>query len=213
VAMPALTYSAAERRAIRAELDTAEDAVVIIQVGRLDPLKGHRHCLEALARLADVPGWVGWQVGGAQRPHEVRYLEELKAGTVRMGIAERIRFVGQRSDVTKLMAAADVYCQPNIRPDTFGITFIEALWAGLPVVTTAMGGALEIVDSSCGVLVPPGDSVTLATTLRRLIQDSGLRSRMGAVGPSRARQLCDPCRQINALYDFFSLTCKRDLAA
>jgi glycosyltransferase involved in cell wall biosynthesis len=213
VAPSELTLSAAERRIVRAELGTAEDAVVVIQVGRLEPLKGHRLCLESLATLAKVSRWVCWQVGGAQRHHEKCYLEELKSTAVRLGIAERVRFVGQRSDVARLLAAADVYCQPNTSADSFGITFIEALLAGLPVVTTAIGGALEIVDSSCGILVPPGDSVTLAASLRRFILDSGSRTCLSAGGPIRARQLCDPRQQLTILYDFFSRTCMRSLAA
>jgi glycosyltransferase involved in cell wall biosynthesis len=49
-----------------------------------------------------------------------------------------------RSDVARLLAAADIHCQPNIGPEPFGITFIEALYAGLPLVTTSIGGAIEM---------------------------------------------------------------------
>jgi glycosyltransferase involved in cell wall biosynthesis len=213
VAIPSSSSSSAERRAVRAELDTTEDAVVVIQVGRLDPLKGHRLCLEALARLADVSGWICWQVGGAQRPQEMRYLEELKIAAVRLGVAERIRFVGQRSDVSKLMAAADVYCQPNACPDSFGITFIEALLAGLPVVTTAMGGALEIVDSTCGVLAPVGNAPALAAELRRLIQDPFWRITLAGSGPARARMLCDPTTRMEELHRCLrTVLCRRAVA-
>ena len=67
-----------------------------------------------------------------------------------------MRWLGQRRDVPELLAAADIYCQPNVGAEPFGIVFVEALYTGLPVVTTALGGALEIIDASCGVLVPPG---------------------------------------------------------
>jgi glycosyltransferase involved in cell wall biosynthesis len=200
-------------KSVRAELDTANDAIVIIQVGRMEALKGHRLCLEALAALTDFPDWVCWQVGGAQRPHEERYLEDLKSLARQLGIANRIRFVGQQPDVPRLLSAADIYCQPNTAPDSFGISFIEALSAKLPVVTTAMGGALEIVDDSCGLLIPPGDATALVASLRRLILDSDLRSRLGAAGPSRARHLCDPARQITRLYEFLRRSKARELAA
>jgi glycosyltransferase involved in cell wall biosynthesis len=215
VAIPesACTGTASERRAVRAELNTAEDAVVIIQVGRMEPLKGHRLCLEALAQLVDVPQWVCWQVGGAQRPHERRYQDELKATAARLGIADRVRFVGARSDVPRLLAAADVYCQPNISPDTFGLTFIEALLAGLPVVTTAMGGALEIVNSACGVLVPGENAPALATVLRRMIKDADWRNSLAALGPARARALCDPARQLAKLFLCFRQAACREAAA
>lgn len=193
-------YSNADRESVRAELQTPEDAAVIVQVGRMERLKGHALHLEALGLLSDLPGWVCWQVGGAQRPHEIRYLEQLKNAAARLGIAERVRFLGHRTDVAKLLAAADVYCQPNTGPEGFGLTFIEALSARVPVITTAIGGACEIVDDSCGDLVRPNDVQGLATSLRHLIKDRTLRANLGLAGAARARRLCDPLTQVRHLY-------------
>jgi glycosyltransferase involved in cell wall biosynthesis len=139
-------------------------------------------------------------VGGAQRPAEVRYFEELKERAAQLNITDHVRFLGQRADVRQLLAAADIHCQPNIGPEPFGITFLEALDAGLPVVTTAQGGALEIVDQTCGILTPPGDAEALARSLRKLIESPDLRSHLGRAGPPRARALCDPARQMSRLY-------------
>ena len=193
-----------ERAAVRAALDTPEDAVVVIQTSRMEAWKGHALHLDALALLRDVPGWMCWQVGGAQRPHEEQYLAELKRAATRHGINGRVRFTGQRADVARLLAAADIHCQPNALPEHFGITFVEALHARVPVVTCAHGGALEIVDDSCGVLTPPGDAHALAAALRRLIEDATLRARLGAGGAARARQLCDPATQIKRLAELLS---------
>jgi glycosyltransferase involved in cell wall biosynthesis len=200
VAAPSQIYSVMDRRETRAELGTDEDATVIIQVGRMEAWKGQSLHLEALSRLKDLKGWGCWLVGGAQRPCEKKYLDELQSAAVRLGIAERVRFLGQRADVSRLLAASDVYCQPNIGPEPFGIAFIEALHAGLPVLTTAQGGAREIVDETCGVLVPAGDAKALAAALRRLVTDENLRARLGAAGPARARQLCDPATQMLKLH-------------
>jgi glycosyltransferase involved in cell wall biosynthesis len=189
----------AERDAVRAELDTERNATVVIQVSRMEEWKGHRLHLNALAQLRDAPQWICWMVGGAQRPHELRYLEALRAEAAALGIAHRVRFVGQRGDIGRLLAAADIHCQPNTGAEPFGIAFIEALYAGLPVVTTALGGALEIIDDSCGVLVPPNDPATLAQALRPLIEDSRARERLGSAGPARAAALCDPSRQVTRL--------------
>ena len=204
VALPGQIDSAADRARTRAELQTPEDATVIIQVSRMESLKGHALHLEALSLLKDLPDWVCWQVGGAQRPGEIQYLAELKKSAARLGIAERVRFLYQRSDVARLLAAADIYCQPNTRPESFGIALIEALNARLPVVTTSIGGACEIVDDTCGVLVPPNNISALATSLRRLIQDRTLRRRLGNAGPARARQLSDPAMQMNQLREALS---------
>jgi len=161
--------SDSERLAARRELSTPTDAVVVVQVSRMEPCKGHLLHLEALAKISHMPRWICWFVGGAQNQAEIRYLEELQRVAGRYGIAQRLRFLGHRADISRLMAAADLFCQPNTGPEGFGIVFVEALSAGLPVITTAMGGALEIVRPTCGVLTAPGDAPALATSLQRLI--------------------------------------------
>ena len=71
--------------------------------------------------------------------------------------------------------------------------------AGLPVVTTSLGGPLEIVTADSGILAPPGDPASLASALEKLIMDAALRARLGSAGRMRARELCDPERQLNRL--------------
>jgi glycosyltransferase involved in cell wall biosynthesis len=205
-------HSDSDRVGTRAEFQTPPEATVIIQVSRMEEWKGQALHLEALSRLKDLPNWVCWQVGGAQRPDEIQYLEELKRTADQLGIGNRVRFLGQRSDVSRLLAAADIHCQPNTGPEPFGIAFIEALYAGLPVITTAIGGAPEIVNDSCGVLVPPGDSAALAASLRLLIENPSLRLRLGGAGPERARKLCDPRTQMKRLNELLASTTDPALA-
>src|SRR5260370_35885554 len=157
------TYSHENRRLKRAELQTPEDATVIIQVSRMEAWKGHALHLEALSQIKELPDWICWQVGGAQRPQEVQYREHLERLSHRLGIGERVRFLDQRSDVQSLLRAADIYCQPNVGPEPFGIAFVASLDAGFPVITTAIGGACEIVDDSCGVLAPAAAPFALAS--------------------------------------------------
>jgi glycosyltransferase involved in cell wall biosynthesis len=187
---------AAARGAVRAALNTPPDATVVIQASRMDPWKGHEMCLEALGRLRDVPGWVCWQVGGPQRPREIAYFNGLKDLARGCGVADRVQFLGQRSDVPDLLQAADVFCQANRGPEGFSLAFLEAFSAGLPVVSTALGGAPEIVDETCGALTPPGDVDALAAALRRLIADPDLRRRLGDAGRRRVQTLCDPETQL-----------------
>jgi glycosyltransferase involved in cell wall biosynthesis len=187
------------RDELRRQFGATPDDKVIIQTSRLEPWKGHRLHLHALARLRDLPGWVCWMTGGAQRPKEQTYLRELQDLADKLGIQDRVRFLGQRSDVPQLLRAADIHCQPNTGPEPFGIAFVEALYAGIPVVTTALGGALEIVDETCGILVKPDDDMELAQALRKLIQNPALRNRLAAGGPARARGLCGPAAQIEKL--------------
>lgn len=186
----------AVRSRIRAEFDTPADAVVVLIVSRIEALKGHAVLLDALARIRNVAGWVGWIVGGAQRPREMELLADLRTATSRSGIGDRVRFAGARSDIPEVMAAADVYCQPNTGPEGFGLTFVEALRAGLPVITSDFGGAAEIVDATCGALCPPGDAGAVAEALRDLIENPHRREALGAAGPARAAALCDPAARL-----------------
>src|SRR5260370_14592088 len=107
-------YQAQDRLQVRHEFDTPRDAAVIVQVSRIEGLKGQMVHLAALSHLREVPGWVAWFVGGAQRPDEVAYLAELKDAASALGIDDRVRFVGQRQDIAKILAASDIFCQPNI---------------------------------------------------------------------------------------------------
>jgi len=185
-------------------LNTADDEVVVVQVSRLEAWKGQKVLLAALSRLRESPGWTCWIVGGAQRGTELAYLRDLKAMASDGGIADRVRFLGERSDVPTVLGAADVFCQPNTSPEPFGIALVEALHAGLPVVTSGIGGACEIVDGSCGVLTPPGDAAALSIALQQLIVDRDLNARLGAAARRRPDALCDASRQMRRIHEVLS---------
>ncbi len=198
VALTPAPDAPAWRAAVRQELGVGPETAVIIQVSRFEAWKGHLLHLNGLSRLKSR-NWVCWMVGGPQNPADQRQYDEVVAEAKRLGLSDRVRFLGQRSDVPRLLAAADIFCQPNQGPEPFGIVFVEALWAGRPVVTTAMGGALEIVNESCGVLAEPNNPDSLAAALDGLIESSERRSRLGQAGPARALQLCDPAAQMHTL--------------
>ena len=191
--------SAEERLAVRSELETAGDAVVIVQVSRMESYKGHALLLQALGRLIELSGWVCWIVGGQQASHQVGYLQRLQAQAARAGLSDRVRFIGERRDVGRMLGAADIFCQPNLRGEPFGIAFVEALYHGLPVVTTRLGGAVEIIDDTCGRLVEPDSPAHLAEALQRLIRDESLRKGLGAEGPAHARAVSGPDRTLARL--------------
>jgi glycosyltransferase involved in cell wall biosynthesis len=188
---------ARHRAEVRAELGVDERTPVILMASRFEAWKGHRELIAAAARISEP--WRMWVAGGPQRGGEDAYEGELRDFAAASGVSDRVTFLGERRDVPALMRAADVHCQPNTAPEPFGLVFVEALHAGLPVVTTAMGGALEIVTDACGLLVPPGDEEALARALRTLLVDREARARLGSAGPARARELCDPARQLAAL--------------
>ncbi|HZW72545.1 MAG TPA: glycosyltransferase family 4 protein [Caldimonas sp.] len=201
-----VTVDTRERAVIRAELSTPDTAIVVAQASRMEAWKGHATLLRALAALRHDVRWICWIVGSAQRPAEQAYERSLRELATELGILDRVRFAGERHDVPRVLAAADVYCQPNARPEPFGIVFIEALTAGIPVLTAAVGGALDIVDDTCGRLAAAADGDAWRSTLSALIADERERTRLGAAGPARAATLCDPARQIQRLHAVLGAT-------
>ncbi len=183
--------SARVRAEVRAELATPASEVVLLQASRADRWKGHDQLIAALERIRDVPGWRLWLAGGAQRPHELAFLEQIRAQVKRAGLDERVHFLGERRDVPRLLAGADLYCQANVGPEGFSLAFMEAFSAGLPVVTMRLGGAPEMIDETSGVLVPPRDIDGFARALRELVTDGDRRRALGRRAKERVHELCD----------------------
>ncbi len=207
--IPVVDHSVAEsdrgvcRSRIRQELNTPESTRVLILVGRMAELKGYDVLLQALDRLQRRPGftlespWRLWIVGAPQNAEEEVYFQNLQHRVESAGLSQQVQFLGFRKDVPELLSAADWYCQPNILPESFGISFVEALYAGLPVLTSEIGGGKEIVTSDCGLLSPPNDPTGLEACLRKVL-GPGAKDLSNTLRPncrSRARKLCDPVQQ------------------
>lgn len=199
-----------ERRAkLREKMGVGPNDVVIMQASRVERWKGPDVVLRALGQIRSVPGWRFWIVGSPQRPQETAYFEELKAIASFERISERVVLVGSRNDVADLMLAADVYCQGNRGPEGFSLSFLEASYCGLPIVTSDLGGASEMIDPSTGILVPREDVNALANSLERLIVDSELRKSMGAAARQKADSLCSTSGQLKRLHRLLSIAAGR----
>jgi glycosyltransferase involved in cell wall biosynthesis len=199
-----------DSKSLRQHLSVDEETVVILMASRADRWKGHLNLIEAASQIKTKKDWKIWIAGAPQTRAEETYFDSVRAETQRAGLSHRILFLGHRNDVAAVMQAADIFCQPNNEPEPFGIVFVEALQAGVPVVTYRMGGPQEILDANSGILVEPGDVNGLADALLNLIEDGPQRRRLGLTGPARANELCDPQRQIRRLYDALVPVCVRD---
>lgn len=188
---------------VRSELGARDHNVVILAASRMEPWKGHLELVRALSTLNALP-WLLWIAGGAQRAGERAHAAAVVDEVRKLRLESRVTFLGERRDVDRLLAGADVLAQPNIEPEPFGIVFAEALRSGVPVVTTNMGGACEIVDESCGLLVAPHDPAALVHALQSIVSDRGLRASLGAAGPARASAMCDPSRVLAQLSNAIS---------
>jgi glycosyltransferase involved in cell wall biosynthesis len=180
-----------DRERIRKELGAEENDVVILQASRMQEWKGQALLIEALALLPKELPWKCWFAGDAQRDFEKAYVSKLRVSVANHKIENRVKFLGQRTDVAALMQGADIFCQPNLSPEPFGIVFVEALAAGLPVVTTDVaGGALEIVDWSCSRVSPPKPE-HVAENLRELVAQGTLRAELSASGNDRTHSFAN----------------------
>ena len=180
-----------DRDAIRTALGASPADVVVLAASRIEPWKGHLDVIRALARLP-ARRWMLWVAGGAQRPHERECATAIEAEVRRLGLEARVKLLGERRDVRRLLAGADLLAQGNVEPEPFGVVFAESLLAGVPVVTTNLGGAPEIVTEACGRLLAPGDVAAFASALDELISNAPLRASLGAAGAIHAAALCHP---------------------
>ena len=146
----------------RDSLATPEDAKVILCLARLHPKKGLDTLLDA---MGEVPGAILWLAG------EGELRGALVAQAERLGIADRVRFLGWREDKGALLRAADALVVPS-RYEPFGTVVIEGWQAGVPVVAArAAGPAATIRDGETGLLVPIDEPPALAAALRRVLED------------------------------------------
>jgi len=136
------------RQKLRTILGCQEATRVVLVASRFDPYKGHHLLFNALAMLSEKGLWECWVAGSVQNSQEKVLVEKLKTMAIREGFSNRIRWLGHCSNMENYYAAADVFCQPNQGPEPFGMVFIESQALGCPVITTAMGGALESVEDN-----------------------------------------------------------------
>jgi glycosyltransferase involved in cell wall biosynthesis len=136
----------------------------LLCVAWLDPKKGHRFLLEALAALGRDDATLDLVGGGELRP-------ELEAEAARLGLSGRVRFLGPlpKEGVAELMRRADLFVLPSI-DENLPVVLAEAMASGLPAVATRVGGVEEVLDPDAGVLVPPRDPEALARAIRESLE-------------------------------------------
>ncbi len=174
---------------LRHELGIADDALVVAMVARFQPVKGH-HTFQALAKrvLAALPEThfivAGGDVFGVSA--DQRYRDHILAQARKQpALRERLHYIGFRSDIESVYAAADVFVCPSAF-ESYGVANLEAMACCLPVVSTGRGGPAEtIADGETGFLVDTSDKDALASAVLRLLKDSALRRRMGTAGRRR----------------------------
>ena len=181
------------RRAKRAELGLDESHLVVGFVGRLWPQKRVQDLIWACDIVRNIKPQIRVLIVG-----DGPLADYLRAYAQDVGMGERTLFLGQREDVHELLHAMDVLVLPS-EYEGMPNCVLEAMAAGLPVVATAIPGTSELVrHGETGFLVPVGDRAALAKRINQLLDDPGLRRRMGDAGRGFVRSHFTVERMVSA---------------
>ena len=173
----------ATRGEARRALGLPSHGPLIGAVGRLSPEKGQGFLMQALPAILAAFPRAACVIAG-EGPSRAALEEESR----RLGIGDRVVFLGFRRDVPMVLAALDLFVQPSIY-EGFGLSLLEAMAAGLPVVASRVGGIPEVIeDGHTGILVQPQDPAALAGAVVRLLGDTEGARRLGESAANRARE-------------------------
>jgi len=179
------TDGGAARAKLLVELDTPENAVVVMMTGRLVAEKGYPELFAAMAGQDAILWAAGERLASD-------HAAQVSAGA----LPPNVRLLGHRQDVPDLLRAADIFTLPSHR-EGMPRSIIEAMMVGLPVIATDIRGSREeVVEGETGLLVPVADRNALAGAIRELVADAARRKQMGAAGRRRALELYDESKVI-----------------
>jgi glycosyltransferase involved in cell wall biosynthesis len=190
---------AGDRAEVRRELGVPDDAVLCLTVGNLSPQKDHENLIRAAAAVSDLVPPVYFAVAGGGP-----ILQHLSDHAAELGVGDRVSFLGSRDDVPRLLRGSDLFVLSSAW-EGLPITVLEAMAAGVPCVSTAVGGVPEVIrDGVNGYVVPPRDHEALADKIALLSRDAGRRSRLAAAARrsyEKAFTAKHMVGQTEALYD------------
>ena len=177
---------------------------LILFVGHVRPRKGPRVLLDALPKIRDRhPGARAVIVGP-----DYGYADELRTSAATLGVAEAVDIVGVVEDeaLPKYYAAADLFVFPTLTTiECLGLTFVQAMFAGVPVIATRIAGAPEVIrDGQDGFLVEPGDADALSDRAAELFDlPPDERAALGARGRERVMELFDQDAVLEDLFQAY----------
>jgi len=177
--IPFARFDCQANQALKASLNRGTERPIVLTVARLDQQKGHTYLFEAISQVQDAIF-----VMAGNGPEKAA----LEAQTRKLGIDERVIFLGYRNDIPDLLASCDLFVLPSIY-EGLPLTVLEAMAAGKPVVATAVGGTPEaVLDGETGFLVPPRNPPAVAKAIHIILSNPSLASKMGAAAKARVQR-------------------------
>jgi glycosyltransferase involved in cell wall biosynthesis len=174
-------YAQPERTTLRGELGLGPGDRLLVSVGNLYPVKGHRHLIDAVAMIATRHPSLHLAISGRGD-----LAEALMARARELGLAHRVHLLGLRSDIAAILAAADIFALPSLS-EGLPLALLEAMFAGCPIVATDVGEVgLALGNGDAGMLVEPGNPAALAGALDLMLSDPKRAEDLGRRAASRA---------------------------
>jgi glycosyltransferase involved in cell wall biosynthesis len=172
-------------------------SLVVGTVGWLLPIKGPMHLLNAMIKIWQSLAEVQLVYVGKGDQEKV-----LKQHAMKMGVSDKVKYLGWRDDVHELMPLFDLFALPSMN-EGMGRVLVEAMAAGKAVVASNVGGIPDLVHhGQNGFLVEPGDVIGLSVAIEKLLADENLRHEMGKKGQAMADNFSESkmIKKIDALY-------------
>lgn len=194
---------------VRREFDFPSDALIVSTIGALHPRKSHELFIEAAVTIGAAEPRARFLVIG-----EGELLADLQGLARRTdGLAGRLAFTGVRDDIPRLLSATDVYVKPGVVEGFVGITVLEALALGKPVVAFETEDVkLALTDGETGLIVPNGDVARLAEKILYLLRNPSVGSRLGQAGQQLVLERFDFGVLAGRLEEFYQRVLERPTA-
>lgn len=175
---------------LKQELQIPQTSVLIGMIGRVNHWKGQDYFLTMIKPILETHPDVQVALAGDAFPGNEHLVDALRENIHKSRFAHRIHYLGFRDDIPNLMNSFDIFVSPSILPDPFPTVILEAMAASKPVVATAHGGAVEMIDNQVsGVLIPFNDAIAARDLLLPIIESAALREKMGKAGHQRIHNL------------------------
>jgi sugar transferase (PEP-CTERM/EpsH1 system associated) len=177
-------HDANDRERIRQEAGINSQDLLVLSVGRLDPIKDFATLIRAFASVVrELPNAFLWIAGDG----DATYKQSLEQLVGELGLSQNVKFLGTRRDVESLLDACDLFALSSIT-EASSMTVLEAMAMRRAVLATCTGGNPELViPGDTGMLVPVGDVSAMAEAMLRLLKDPEQRERMGRNGSQKVK--------------------------
>ncbi len=169
--------------AVRLKLGVPHGAQMLIMLGTYEARKGHEFLFRALRLAIETNPNVFLVVCGYGQQAD---MDRVRALADQLNVRDHVALHGFREDVAAMIAAAEVMIVPSQKFESFGLTAVEAMAVGVPVIATTVGGLPEVLDhGAAGILVSPDDEEELAWQINTLLNDQALYNRLSVAGKAR----------------------------